>query len=118
MVTEESRKTSGGFFLRWNGIGIAVNPGKNFIKYFHSLGLSIHDIHFVIATHEDIESCSDIRTIYDLAYQLNRTGANLHVIHYYLNLKAYQMLSSFLKPHFKQERHSVHCLELFLDSST
>ena len=63
------------------------------------------------------ESCADIRRIYDLTYQLNRTGKNLHVIHYYLNPKAHQELSGWLKPHFKQERHSVHCLELFLDSS-
>ena len=39
MTTEESRKSTGGFFLRWNGTGIAINPGKHFIDYFHSLGL-------------------------------------------------------------------------------
>jgi tetratricopeptide (TPR) repeat protein len=118
MLTEDSRKASGGFYLRWNGKGIVVNPGKQFLKYFHAnLGLSIYDIHFIIATHEERESYSDIQDIYDLTYQLNRTSENIHVIHYYLNLKAYQELSACLKPHFKPERHSVHCLELFLDSS-
>jgi tetratricopeptide (TPR) repeat protein len=117
MVTEEARKSTGGFLLRWNGKGIAINPGKHFVDYFHAMGHSIQEIDFVIATHEETESCSDIRKIYDLTYQLNRAGKQLHVVHYYLNPKAYQELSGWLKPHFKQERHSIHCLELFLDSS-
>ncbi len=116
LLAEQSRQTSGGFFIRWNGMGIAINPGSNFLENFHKQGLFIEDINFVIVTQDSPEAHTDIHRIYDLNYQLNKISPELHVINYYLNHKAYQDLSHALKPNFKQERNTVHSLELFLDS--
>lgn len=115
-LTEQSRKTTGGMFIRWNGKGIAVNPGPHFLEYFHEQGLHIRDIDYVIVTGEQPESYADVKEIYDLNYQLNKMSHELQIIHYYFNHKAFQELSRFLKPHFKQERNSLHSLELFVDS--
>lgn len=115
-LTERSRKTSGGIFLRWNSKGIAINPGKQFLSAFHARGLHIRDIDFVIVTADQAECYADVAEIYDLNYQINKLGAELKVIQYYLHQKAFQELSGLLKPHFKQERNMLNSLELFLDS--
>lgn len=115
-LTEHFRKSSGGYYLRWNGKGIVINPGMHFLENFHRQGLHIKDIDYVIVTGDHPNTYADIREIYALNYQLNQVSRELQLIHYYLNPKAYQTLSSTLKPHFKQERHTIHCLELFQDS--
>ena len=116
MLTERSRKSSGGFFLRWNGKGIAINPGLHFLDNFHKQGLHIKDIDFVIVTRDNPEAYADVREIYELNAQFNKIASELQIIHYYFNQKAYQELSPILKPHFKQERNALHRLLLFVDS--
>ena len=116
-LTEQARKATGGLFVRWNGKGIAINPGSRFLINFHEQGLHIRDIDFVIVTGDQPECYADVKEIYDLNYQLNKMSPELQIIHYYFSHKAFQELSRFLKPHFKQERNSLHSLELFVDSS-
>ncbi len=106
----------GGFFLRWNGHGIVINPGTSFLDRFHEAGLHLQMIDSVIVTEPHLDSYADIQKIYDLNYELNKVGTDLHIIRYYLNHNAHQLLSHTLKPNFKQERNTVHSLELFLDS--
>lgn len=115
-LTEQSRESSGGMFIRWNGKGIAVNPGRGFLEYFHERGLHIRDIDYVIVTTEQPEGYAEVKEIYELVYQLNKMCPELQIIHYYFHQKAFQELSRFLKPHFKQERNTLHSLELFVDS--
>lgn len=115
-LTEHARKGTGGYFLKWNGKGIVINPGPQFLKNFHEQGLVIQDIHYVIITSDIPEAYDDVKEIYALNSLLNKYNSDLHIIHYYLNQDAYQDLSPLLKPNFKQERHTVHPLELFLDS--
>ncbi|MBA3815882.1 MAG: hypothetical protein H0X29_05065 [Parachlamydiaceae bacterium] len=109
-------KASGGFYLRWNNKGIVVNPGKKFMSHFHQAGLHIKDIDMVIVTNEDHETYADIQEIYELNFRLNRASGDQQIIHYYLNQKAHQKLSTLLKPHSKSERNAIHCLELFPES--
>lgn len=109
-------EASGGFFIRWNGKGIAVNPGPHFLDNFHHQGLHMNDINYVVVTRDSAEAHGNVQKIYDLNCQLNKINPELHVIHYYLNHNAYQNLAPQLQPNFKQERHTVHSLELFLDS--
>lgn len=116
LLLEKTRKMTGGYYLRWNNKGIVFNPGVNFLSHFHQQGLHIRDIDFIIVTSSNMDSYADIKEIYELNYQLNKVASNPQVIHYYLSPQSYQVLSPILKPNFKQERNSVHRLELFLDS--
>ncbi len=113
---ENALQTTGGIFLRWNGKGLAINPGTHFLEQFHQKGLHISDIDFVIVTDAYPESYANVKEIYDLNYQLNKVNTELQIITYYFHHQAFQELSRFLKPHFRQERHSLHNLELFDDS--
>lgn len=116
LLLRKSSHQSCGFYLRWNGLGIVVNPGHCFLKNFHRQGFHIKDINFVIVTKNTPEYHGDIQRIYDLNYQLNKLNPELQIIHYYLSQPTYQDLAHSLKPNFKQERNTVHNLELFLDS--
>lgn len=113
---QAERKTTGGVFIRWNGKGIVINPGREFLKNFHRQGHHIRDIDAVIITQDSPEAYRDIRAIYNMNYRLNSAAAELHIIQYYINQNAHQELAPQLKPHFKQERNTIHCLELYLDS--
>lgn len=116
LLPEYRRKTCGGIYLRWNGKGIVINPGMNFLENFHYHGLYVKDIDCVIVTRDNTDAYSDVKGIYDLNYQHNTVSSSLHVINYYLNQKAYNNIATLLKPRFKQERNTIHCLELYLDS--
>lgn len=111
-----SLKSSGGFYLRWNNMGIVINPGKTFLYHFHQAGLHIKDIDIVIVTREDPSAYADIEEIYNLNSRLNRASGEQQIINYYLNQKAYRELSTWLKPHSKLERNAIHSLELFAES--
>lgn len=110
------RSATGGYFLRWNGKGIAINPGENFLQNFHDQGHHIKEIDTIIVTRDDPSSYADIKAIYDLNYGLNRIASDLHIIRYYLNQNAHRSMATTLKPHFKQERNTVFSLDLYVDS--
>lgn len=116
LLAGKERSTSGGYYIRWNGKGIVINPGTHFLEHFHRQGLHIRDIDYVIVTNSNPDSYTDIKEIYELHFQLNNVDSHLQIINYYLCQPAFQVLAPTLKPHFKQERDTVHCLELFLDS--
>lgn len=118
LLEETCRKAEGGYFVEWNHTGIAINPGPHFLKNLHDSGLTIKDIDCVVVTGSDQNSYADIPSLYHLNYQLNlnSSDSDLHVIHYYLNQQAHRDLSGRLKPNFKQERDTIHSLELYVDS--
>lgn len=116
LLTEDSRQSLGGHYIRWAGKGIVINPGPGFIKLFHEQGLRICDIDFVIVTCNNPSAYKDVKAISELNSQLNKSSPELHIIQYYLHYKVRQELSSLLKPTFKQARNTVHNLEMFIDS--
>lgn len=111
-----SPHSSSGIYLKWNGKGIVLNPNINFLSHFHENGLHIRDIDYVIAPSDHVGTHCAIQSIHQLVNQVNRSSSDAKIISYFLNQKTYRELSHSLKPHFKQEKNSVHCLELFLDS--
>lgn len=116
LLSNTMRKPTTGLFLKWNGKGIVINPGKSFLEQFHRANLNITDIDIVIVTQSDPDAYADVREIYNLNYELNKVSSELQIIQYYLNHKTYFELSNILKPNFKQERNAIHNLELYVDS--
>lgn len=116
LMPEKYQKTTGGFYLRMQGKGIVVNPGWDFLKHFHDAGFFVQDIDVVVVTSSAEDNFGDVDGIYRLNYELNLMSSDLHVIRYYIHQNAYQKIVSQLRPHFKQERHTIHSLEFYLDS--
>lgn len=63
--------SGGGFYIRWNGVGIAIDPGYLFVQNLQDYGLSVLDIDVVIITHEHIDHASDMRILDDLHYNVS-----------------------------------------------
>jgi hypothetical protein len=116
LLPEHYQKITGGFYFRAHNKGFVVNPGQNFLEKLHESGLNINSIDFVIVTSNASESFAEAKAIYDLNYKCNLHSDSLHIINYYLNQGAYKNLFATLKPHFKQEKDTVRCLELYMDS--
>ena len=64
--------SGGGFYLNWDGFGIAVDPGYHFVQNLHQNGLNVLDIDAVIITHEHIDHNSDMRLLDDLHYNASK----------------------------------------------
>ena len=45
----------GGFYFRWQGVGVAVDPGIGFMSLMHEHSIFIDDIDVVIVTHAHID---------------------------------------------------------------
>jgi L-ascorbate metabolism protein UlaG (beta-lactamase superfamily) len=70
-VFPKSKGVGGGYFLIWNGKGIAIDPGFDFVRSLHSHGFGIGDIDAIIVTHNHIDHTNDVETIYTLLHELN-----------------------------------------------
>lgn len=67
----------GGYFLAWNGTGVAIDPGINFIRNAVSAGLSIKDIDSIVLTHSHVDHTSDFEGIVTLFYEINDMRVNI-----------------------------------------
>ncbi len=62
----------GGFFFRYNGCGIVVDPGIGFVSLMHQNNIFIDDIDIVIVTHNHIDHNNDVRSLSALLHEFNR----------------------------------------------
>ena len=100
------RYSGGGFYVRWNGCGIAIDPGYKFVENLHEAGFSVLDVDVVVITHEHIDHSNDIRLLEDLHY------------HASVNNKDYEY--NWDPDHFSINRDSIppHKITWYLDSVT
>ncbi len=105
-LNENAHRRGGGFFIHYNGFGIVIDPGLNFVENLHENNLFINDIDVVIVTHNHIDHSIDLKKIFDYSYQLN------HKMQYYLDhitAKEYiDDITSVEKRAKKGESDSVH----------
>jgi hypothetical protein len=108
---------NGGYFLRWNQKGIAINPSEEFLERFCALGQHLWDIDYVVVTSP--EQNIQLELIYALNRELNNTLVSYeqepHVITYLLHPRVYAEYAARLRPQFREERGSLICLETFQD---
>lgn len=60
----------GGLFIKWQGNGIVIDPGINFVENMHLHDLNINDICTVVVTHNHIDHNGDLMIIDDLLEQM------------------------------------------------
>jgi len=61
----------GGYFLRFKGKGIVIDPGFNFIDNFKGAGHSFNEIDVVMITHAHNDHTSDLESILTLLHKYN-----------------------------------------------
>ena len=75
-VAFDSNSMGGGFYFRYNGLGIAVDPGIGFTTLMHKHNIFIDDIDVVIVTHNHIDHNCDVSAISSLLHDFNRNLVN------------------------------------------
>ena len=83
-LKDEIGKKGGGFYIKYNNLGIVIDPGINFLENLHDNHLYIQDIDIVIVTHNHIDHNSDLNKIIDVAYQIDKK------IYYYIDKETYK----------------------------
>ena len=66
----ERRWRGGGYFLKWRGYGIVIDPGFDFLRNFHDAGYHGREIQAVVVSHNHPDHNSDVKDIDDLRYEL------------------------------------------------
>lgn len=66
----ERRWRGGGYFLKWRGYGIVLDPGFDFLRNFHDASYHGREIHAVLVSHNHPDHNSDLKDIDDLRYEL------------------------------------------------
>jgi hypothetical protein len=115
--TSRSPQQQGGYFLRCNGIGICINPGRHFFDHFCAQGFHLWEIDYCIVTKEGSEASQDLELIHTLNRELNATLLSYeqepHLIRYLLHTSCFGTYASRMRPLFREEKESVLCIEPF-----
>jgi ribonuclease BN (tRNA processing enzyme) len=70
--SDERRWRGGGYFLKWQGHGIVIDPGFDFLDNFHDAGFHAGEIDAVLVSHDHSDHNFDLRSLDDLRYQVYR----------------------------------------------
>ena len=60
----------GGYFLRWQGKGLVLDPGFDFLRNFHDGKFHMRDVDAVVVTHNHSDHNHDLHALDDIYYEL------------------------------------------------
>jgi len=85
----------GGYFIVSGGIGIAIDPGYNYLQILYSIyGISINDIDVVFITHDHPDHLADLINIITLKQNRQCSNKSLKL---YLSSEVFKAFKAFLK---------------------
>jgi len=94
----QGRSVGGGYFIYRTDksgridLGIAVDPGFDFIRNFFRMGFSLRDINIVLMSHAHPDHLWDFESIVHLLHELEDKKKILHRVHAILTLSGYRRL--------------------------
>jgi len=71
----ESACRGGGYFLKWRGKGMVIDPGFDFLRNFHEQGFHCREINAVAVSHNHTDHNHDLRFIDDVRYEMWKRAA-------------------------------------------
>lgn len=89
--------SGGGYFVIYNNIGIAIDPGFGFIKNLYAEGHSIADIDAIIITHDHVDHIAEFDTILSLKYNKSEINKEPYLLDLFLNQGFMERYSFLLK---------------------
>lgn len=60
----------GGYFLKWQGFGVVIDPGLDFLRNFHDAGFHAREINAVLVSHNHPDHNADLKSVDDIRYEL------------------------------------------------
>ncbi len=116
-MEKESDLQEGGYYLVLQGLGIAINPGKDFFSSFCKKGYTLQDIDIVIQTYSDPQITNQLLEIQEINQRANQKlipyGEEPHLIRFFLHSEAFGHFTTRFRPTFRKERDSLFLLETF-----
>lgn len=76
--SNDSHWRGGGYFLKWQGRGIVIDPGFDFIDNFHDADYTGKEISAVLISHNHSDHNYDLRSLDDLRYELHSRWKTLN----------------------------------------
>jgi ribonuclease BN (tRNA processing enzyme) len=77
LVASEDRTSGGGYFLRWGGTGMVIDPGLDFLENFRNMGFHYGEIDAAVVSHNHTDHNFDLRALDDVMYELNSAARRL-----------------------------------------
>lgn len=63
----------GGIFIEWQGYGIAIDPGYDFIRQLYvKAGYTVGDIDYIVVTHAHDDHSAETESLYSIKYKLRK----------------------------------------------
>lgn len=78
-------------------LGIAIDPGFDFVRNLFHMGFSLNDIDIVLVSHAHIDHIRDLESIVTLLFELSKRGNRLRKVHIILSLAVYKKLGSIIE---------------------
>jgi len=94
---EDYSSKGGGYFIRFDKIGIVVDPGYNFIENFLKSGFKLDDIDYIFISHAHNDHTVELEGIFSLLYKRNKEEKIKKVkkVNLYMNLGAFKKFSGY-----------------------
>ncbi len=71
LCTKDDSSLGGGYFILWQGKGVVIDPGFDFIKNFQNAGFNISCIHAIVLTHSHLDHYANFEPLLTLFYEYN-----------------------------------------------
>jgi len=75
-------------------LGIAIDPGFDFIRNLFHMGFTLNDIDMILISHAHIDHIRDFEALVALLLELKKRGKQRRKVHVILSLAVYQKLES------------------------
>ncbi|NQV19273.1 MAG: metallophosphoesterase [Armatimonadetes bacterium] len=78
-------KTGGGYFIKWEGRGIIINPGSNFLTFFKMNGYCICEIDSIVITYSDFYNYEEFLNLLELIDEVYSSRIKKKKVRVFLN---------------------------------
>lgn len=105
----QGRSVGGGYLIYHNDpsgavdLGIAVDPGFDFVRNLFHMGFSLADIDIVLISHAHIDHCRDFESMVMLLLEVKKRRQHQKRLHVVFTLGAYHVLQQVIeRPSFRE----------------
>lgn len=78
-------------------MGVAIDPGFDFVRNLFHAGFSLNDIDIVLISHAHVDHIRDLESIVTLLFELKKRGNRERRVHVILSLGAYKRLQHIME---------------------
>lgn len=75
--SDDNKRRGGGYFFKWKGKGVVIDPGFDFLNNFHDAGFHVTEVNAVVVSHNHHDHNGDLLSLDDLCYEVHKTGENI-----------------------------------------